>query len=156
MTKNLSSNRYLLFIIEVIGLLYLKSSWGKISGGVFVNTLGGILGKFASKNPYPFMQSFLKDIAIPNSKTFGLLTMWGELLVALALVISAAYLFFNFKRSNLVILLLILGLTGGMFLNAVFWFASGWTSASTDGLNLIMFVAQLSGLVYGLRLLKTN
>lgn len=155
MTKNLS-NRYLLFIIGVIGFIFLRSSWGKITGGQFVNTLAGTLEKFASKNPYPLVQSFLKDIAIPNSTLFGLLTMWGEFLVAIALIASALYIAFSSKYSRLIIVLWVMGLVGGMILNATFWLASGYTSPSTDGLNLIMFFVELTGLVYALRLLKTR
>ena len=153
MTKNLS-NKYILFIIEVSGLIFLRSSWGKLTGGVFVNTLGTTLGKFVVKNPYPFVTNFLNNIAIPNYVIFGQLTMWGELFAALSLTISALYLLFCSKPNQLINLLLIAGLFVGMFLNVVFWLASGWTSPSTDGLNLLMFLVQLTGLVYGLRLLK--
>lgn len=147
-------NNYLLFILAVIGGIYLRSSWGKITGGQFVSGLGGTLDKLASKNPYPFVQSFIKNTAIPNSALFGKLTMWGEFLVALSLIIATLYLLFNFKKNNLVITLLLAGSLGGMFLNGVFWLAAGWTSPSTDGLNLIMFFVELAGFVYALRLLK--
>lgn len=120
-----------------------------------MGTLGGTLTKFASKNPYPWVQSFLQNTAIPNSNLFGLLTMWGEFLVAGSLIISSLYLFFSKKKSSLIVLLLILGSLGGMFLNMVFWFSSGYTSPSTDGLNLLMFVVEFTGLVYGLKLLKS-
>lgn len=153
MTKNLS-NKYLLFIIGVIGFIFLRSSWGKITGGQFVNTLGGTLEKIISKNPYPLVQSFLKDVAIPNSTLFGLLTMWGEFLVAIALIFTTVYLTFNSKRSWLMTMLLMIGLVGGMFLTATFWLAFGYSSSSTDGLNLLMFFVELTGLVYALRLLK--
>ncbi len=153
MNKNLS-NKYLLFIIEVIGLIFLRSSWGKLTGGVFVSSLGSTLGKFAVKNPYPFVQSFLNNVAIPNYVIFGQLTMWGEFFTALSLTVSAMYLLFSPKHNQLINLMLIAGLVVGMFLNAVFWLASGWTSSSTESLNLLMFFVQLTGLVYGLRLLK--
>lgn len=154
MTKNLS-NKYLLFIIEVIGLIFLRSSWGKLTGGVFVDSLGVTLSKFAVKNPYPIVADFLNNIAIPNSVIFGQLTMWGEFFTAISLTITALYLLFSSKPNQLINLLLIAGLAVGMFLNGVFWLASGWTSPSTDGLNLLMFLVQLSGLIYGFRLLKT-
>ena len=129
MPKNLS-NRYLLFILGVTGLIYLRSSWGKISGGEFVGGLGKTLGFFSTKNPYPPVKSFLQNVAIPNSTTFGLLTMWGEFLVGVAVTIAVAYLIFK-PKNNPLVLLLILGSVGGMFLNAVFWLAAGWTSPST-------------------------
>ncbi|HBQ50845.1 hypothetical protein A3B42_01510 [Candidatus Daviesbacteria bacterium RIFCSPLOWO2_01_FULL_38_10] len=153
MTKNLS-NKYLLFILGVVGFIYLKSSWGKIMGGEFVNNLGGTLGKFAAKNPYPWMQNFLQNVAIPNSNIFGLLTMWGEFLSALAILVSVFCLVFSSQKSKLFILLLLAGCFVGLFLNLIFYFAAGWTSSSTESLNLLMFVIELAGLVYGLKLLK--
>lgn len=153
MTKNLS-NKYLLFILAVVGFIYLRSGWGKITGGEFVNSLGGILGKFAAKNPYPWMQSFLQNVAIPNSNVFGLLTMWGEFLSALAILVAVFYLVFSSKKNKLFILLLLAGCFVGMFLNLIFYFAVGWTSSSTESLNLLMFMVELTGLIYALKLLK--
>ncbi len=153
MTKNLS-NKYLLFVLGVVGFIYLKSSWGKIMGGEFVNNLGGTLGKFASKNPYPWMQNFLQSVAIPNSNIFGLLTMWGEFLSALAILVSVFYLVFSTQKSKLFIFLLLAGSFVGLFLNLIFYFAAGWISPSTESLNLLMFMVELTGLVYGLKLLK--
>lgn len=152
-TKNLS-NRYLLFILAVVGLIFLRSSLGKITGGEFPASLGKTLAFFSSKNPYPFVKDFLQNIAIPNSALFGLLTMWGEFLIGLSLIICALFLTFSSKRNRAVILLLIAGSGGGMFLNAVFWLAAGWTSPSTESVNLLMFTVELSGLIYGLNLLK--
>jgi len=43
------------------------------------------------------------------------------------------------------------GLIGGITLNTMFWLAAGWTSPSTDGLNLLMLVTQLIGLVVIIR-----
>ncbi len=155
MTKNLS-NKYLLFILGVVGFIYLKSSWGKIIGGEFVNGLGGTLGKFAAKNPYPLMQSFLQSVAIPNSKVFGLLTMWGEFLVALVILISVLFLVFSSQKNKLFILLLFVGCFVGMFLNLIFYFAAGWTSSSTETLNLLMFMIELAGLVYAFKWIQQN
>lgn len=153
MTKNLS-NKYLLFILAVVGFIYLRSSWGKITGGEFVNSLGGTLGKFAAKNPYSWMQSFLQNVAIPNSKVFGLLTMWGEFLSALAILVAVFYLVFSSQKNKLFIWLLLTGCFVGMFLNLIFYFAAGWISPSTESLNLLMFMVELTGLIYALKLLK--
>lgn len=141
----------LLFILFFDGLLWLRSSVGKLSSGNFPDELGVTLTKFASKNPYPWYKDFLQNIAIPNSKAFGLLTQWGELFVALSMTGITLYLLLGVKPCKYTKPLLALGLFGGMFLNATFWLASGWTSSSTDGLNLLMFVTQLVGLVYLLR-----
>lgn len=131
---------FLLFILA-IGLVWLKSSYGKLTGGVFVDGLGKTLTMFASKNPYPWYKDFLTQVAIPNAKTFGLLTMWGEFLSAVSIT-AASIILMATGGSKLVKIVLLLGLLGGAFLNAVFWLASAWTSPSTDSLNLLMLVLQ--------------
>lgn len=140
----MKKNKFLdpmLLILLTIGFIWAKSSYGKITGGKFVQTLSQTLGKFASANPYPFFKQFLEQVAIPNSQIFGLLTIWGELFSALAIVTGTVLLVLG-KKSKLTKLLLVLGLISAAFLNAIFWFASGWTSSSTDSLNLLMFLIE--------------
>ncbi|KKS65546.1 MAG: hypothetical protein UV33_C0001G0024 [Candidatus Daviesbacteria bacterium GW2011_GWA1_42_6] len=116
--------------------------------GTFVQTLGETLSRFASKNPNAFYRDFLQNTAIPNSQTFGQLVMWGEALVAVAIVIPALYLIFQPKtKCKVTLWLLIVGLIGGAFLNLNFWLASGYTSPSSDGLNLLMLVTQVVGVL---------
>lgn len=142
------NNKYLYSIFLVLGFVFLRSSYGKITGGEFVNNLGATLEKFAGKNPYPWFKSFLTDVAIPNSQLFGSLTMWGELLAGLSLFVFSAFLIINPKTNKLVYLGLATGLAGGMFLNGIFWLAAGYTSPSTDGLNLVMFLVEAVGLAF--------
>ncbi len=145
--KNNASSRlpvYFLLFVLAIGLLWLKSSYGKLTGGVFVDGLGKTLTMFASKNPYPWYKDFLTQIAIPNSKTFGLLTMWGEFFAAVSITISSIILIAT-RGNKLIKAILLLGLLGGAFLNAIFWLAAGWTSASTESLNLLMLILQVIG-----------
>lgn len=144
---------YLLNLL-IINFIWARSSFGKITEGKFVDSLGKTLEKFASNNPYPWVKDFLQNSAIPNSSLFGLMTMWGEFLVAVSLALALFYLLIKRESNSLIILLLALGLVGGMFFNIVFWFTAGWTSASTGSLNLLMFLIQLFGLVFTLRLLK--
>lgn len=144
------TNKYLYLIFSVIGFIFLRSSWGKITGGSFVDSLAGTLGKFASKNPHPIYKDFLENVAIPNSTIFGTLTMWGELFAGSAILFSCLYLLFN-SGKKLIYLLLLAGLLVGAFLNATFWFASAWTSPSTDGLNLVMFAVQIVGCFFVLQ-----
>ncbi|MCL5784924.1 MAG: hypothetical protein M1142_06260 [Patescibacteria group bacterium] len=146
---------YLLLIFLFDGLIWLKSSIGKFQSGNFADSLGGTLAKFASNNPYPWYKSFLQNVAIPNSKIFGLFTQWGEFFSAISIILASIFLLLGTKN-KVVLVLLFLGLLGGMFLNAIFWLASGWTSASTDSLNLLMFVIQTIGLAYVLNLLKNR
>lgn len=131
-----------LLISLTLGLVWLRSSYGKLIGGVFVDNMGKTLTSFASKNPYSFYKDFLNNFAIPNSVTFGMLSMYGELLNGLAICVASLYLLFGGKN-KFAQTLLIIGLIGGTFLNINFYFASGWTSASTETLNLLMAVIQI-------------
>lgn len=139
--------KYLWWIILANGLIWLRSSVGKLSSGNFVENLGGTLTKFASHNPYPFYKNFLENVAVPNSQIFGFLTLWGEFLVAISLVGGAIILLTSPRKLKVVKLPLMMGLLGGVFLNLIFWLASGWTSASTDSLNLLMLVIGLIALI---------
>lgn len=134
----------------------MKSSWGKIEGGKFVNSLGGTLEKFADKNPNPFYKDFLTNTAIPNAQLFGNLTMWGELLTGLGLGLGSLYLLFVKKPNQLVTLIFGLGCFGSMILNGSFWLAAGWTSPSTDTVNLVMFLVALIGFIFSINKLKTK
>lgn len=136
-----------MLILLVHGLIWLRSSYSKLYGGKFVDELEKTLVFFASKNPYPLVKDFLQDIAIPNSKLFGNLTMWGEFLSALAIISGTSYLLIRKTPDKKGVIVLIAGLLGGAFLNAVFWFSSGWMSPSTETVNLIMFTTQLIGAV---------
>lgn len=134
-----------LFINLLLGITWVRSSWGKISSGKFADSLGQLLSKMVPTNPYPPFKSFLMNIAIPNSKLFGNLTMWGELLTALAITLAALYLLFLKADQRLGMIVLLLGLLGGMFLNAIFWFGFGYSNVSTDSLNILMFFVELVG-----------
>ncbi|MBI2019099.1 hypothetical protein HYS95_00330 [Candidatus Daviesbacteria bacterium] len=135
----------LLLIFLTIGFIWLRSGFGKLSSDAFPAALGETLQKFASKNPYPWYKTFLVKIAIPNSQVFGNLVMWGEVLVATSITLASLYLLF--KKPTLPIKAVLgLGLIGGAFLNIIFWLASGWTSPSTDSLNLVMLAVALIGL----------
>ncbi len=151
--RSSSTNRGLLVVLLAIDFIWLRSSWGKLSGGQFVGNLGTTLTKFTSANPYPFVKDFLTNTAIPNAQTFGLLTMWGEVFVAVSLFVSLIYFLMSRKDNKLMLLLLAMGLLGGMFLNKVFWWAAGYTSPSTESLNLLMFLIEAIGLIYALKLL---
>lgn len=146
-----NGNRYLYVIFAVIGFIFLRSGWGKVSGGEFVGTLGATLGKFASKNPNPIVTDFLNNVAIPNSQIFGFLTMWGEVLTGLNLLVLSAYLLFTKSAKKNVFMLMSLGFAVGFMLNLTFWFAAGWTSASTDSVNLVMGAVNAVGLIYALK-----
>jgi len=136
---------YLVYLI--IGGIWLRSSIGKIMGGKFVDSLGETLTKVMSNNPYPWFKSFAQNVVIPNSKLFGNLTMWGEFLTALAIILGSAYLIFFKGDQKLGLIVLILGLLGGMFLNAIFWLGFGYSNVSTESLNLLMFLLEWVGII---------
>lgn len=134
-------------IYLILGGIWLRSSVGKITGGKFVDALSGVLTKTAQNNPYPWFKDFMQNVAIPNSKIFGTLTMWGEFLTAVAIILSALYLLFSKGDQKLGLTVLILGLLGGMFLNALFWLGFGYSNVSTESLNLLMFLVELVGVI---------
>ncbi len=138
-----------LFLLVLLfdGLIWLRSSYGKFAAGNFVAGLPGTLGKFASNNPYPWFKNFLQNVAIPNVFIIGNIVLWGELFVALTVALGSGYLLLQ-KNNPLVKKLLMKGLLVGAFFNFLFWLAAGWTSPSTDGLNLLMVVLQVVGVIY--------
>ncbi len=144
--KNLkNSEQGFLLIILSIGLLWARSNYEKFIGGKFVDSLGTTLTKAAEHNPYSWYKSFLQIVAIPNSVIFGQMVLWGEFLVAVAIIFPSIYLLR--KQNRFVYTILILGLIGGFFLNLNFWLGFGWTSPSTDNLNLLMGAIELTGAV---------
>ncbi len=143
--------KIILLMLLADSFIWARSSYGKITGGTFVSGLGGTLTKFASNNPYPWFKTFLQNTAIPNSQAFGALTLVGEAFAAAAITLAALYMLIKgVNKFGLVIL--ILGIITSAFLNLIFWLAAGWTSASTDGLNLFMLLFELIALVYTIKL----
>ena len=136
-----------LTIYLILGGVWLRSSTGKISGGKFVSTLGDTLTKMSPNNPYPWFKSFLQNMVVPNSILFGNLTMWGEFLTAVVITGASLYLLFSKFDQRLGLIVLILGLFCGMFLNAIFWLGFGYSNVSTESLNLFMFLIELVGIV---------
>ncbi|HRN96662.1 MAG TPA: hypothetical protein PLD54_04405 [Candidatus Levybacteria bacterium] len=139
---------FFLFVASVIGFIFFKSAYGKLTGGEFVDGLAGTLKFFASENPHSFVKTFLTDTIIPNSILFGHFTMWGEFLSAVCILVPVVYYLFTRKRTKHMMFLLGIGFLVGAFLNWTFWFAAGWTSPSTHSLNLLMGLIQSAGVVY--------
>lgn len=152
----MKESRYLYLIFVSLGFIFLRSSYGKFTGGKFVSTLGDTLTKLASKNPYPWYKTFLQDTAIPNSTIFGFLTMWGELFAGVTLLCLSIYLLVQKKSNKLVYMLLCAGFIVGAFLNLIFWLAAGYTSPSTESLNLVMFLIEVIGAFFAFQRLATT
>lgn len=134
-------------VLLTLGLDWLRSSVGKITSGKFVAGLTPILNKFISNNPNSWYNDFVKNMVIPNSNLFGNLTMWGEFLSAISITFGSFYLLLNKKGNKRIELLLLSGLIGGALLNLNFYLAAGWTSSSTESLNLLMFAIQAVAIV---------
>lgn len=134
-----------MLISLVLGLIWLKSVATKVAVGNFPGGLSATLEKFASQNPFPHYKEFLQEIAIPNSAVFGYLVVAGEFLASIAILIPTALILLK-KESRVLLIILALGLSGGLFLNLNFGIAAGWTSPSTEGLNLLMFFIELISL----------
>ena len=147
----MKSHTPLLVILLADGLIWLKSSYGKITSNTFADSLPTVLTKFASANPHQWYKTFLETVVIPNYKLFGTLTMWGELFVAVILILSIICLFFKLLGTKPPTISAFLALMVAMFLNANFWLASGWTSPASDSLNILMFVIELTSAIFLLR-----
>lgn len=148
-TELKSTNWALLAIFLIVAYEWTMAGWEKLSGGTFVSGLSKTLGFFASKNPYPWFKDFLLTTAVPNSMIFGFLVMFGELLTGIAIILGVAMIFWNKKEYlNVGLLVLKLGLVAGAFLSATFYLASGWTSVSTEALNLVMMAIQIIGVAW--------
>ena len=133
-------------IFFVDGLLWLRSGLGKVAEGKFAESLPLILKKFASENPYPFYKQLLLTTGIPYAKTLAGIIMWGEVISALAILFSVISLFIRPNANYFAERTLVGGLLIGLILNTNFWFGGGWTSASTESINLLMAAIEAIGI----------
>ena len=128
----------------ILAYEWMSAGWGKISSPKFVEGIVGTFDYFASQNPYLWYKSFLLNFATRNATLLAYLVEWGQVIIAIALLTAGiAYLYANkisVKKTALKVS--ILALIGGMLMNINFYFAAGWTSPSTHGINLIMFLIQ--------------
>lgn len=125
---------WLALIRIFVGYVWLTAAIEKITGGEFVAGMAKTLGFFASKNPIGWEKAFLTNVAIPNATVFGTLSMYGELLVGLALLLGV------FSE---------VGAIAGLLMSVNFYLAAGWTSASTETVNLVMAGVQVVLLLSG-------
>ena len=153
--KLTSEVKTLTLIQLAIGLIWLKSGWGKFASPEFVDNLAATLTKFASRNGLPWYKAFLESVAIPNSSLLAELTRWGELTSAL-LLIGGAIMIVRQIRLRLASRMTLGGTVIGAFLNAQFGLASYWTSPASETLNLVMFLIQAILGVYFFGRLKSR
>lgn len=139
-------DKYFLLVLLAEGLLWLKSSYGKFSAGGFVENLVSTLIKFSANNPNSWYVNFLKTLAIPNATLIGMLVLYGELVVAVSLTLGSLVFLTQKKFDPVWRSILGVGLFGALILNLNFYFAAGWTSPSTESLNLLMATIDALGL----------
>lgn len=144
-------SKYLLLIFLADGLLFLRSSYGKLVSGKFPEDLGGTLTKFAANNPHSWYKNLLVTQAIPQSHTIGILVMYGEALGALLITVGALGMLLDHQH-RWFRLFLLKGLLITFVLNVMFWLASGWTSPASDSLNLFMAAVEFIGILAVLNL----
>ena len=106
-----------------IALEWMNSAWGKMNNPRFVSGFAATNANFAKNTQFGWYKDFLTGTVIPNSSTWAYLTMYGEMLVGVALLLG---------------LLTNLGLVGSLFFNLNFYLAAGYSGGSTAGVNLMM------------------
>jgi thiosulfate dehydrogenase [quinone] large subunit len=114
-----------------VGLLFLNSAIGKLTSPTYISGFAATNRGFAAKTSFGWYADFLNGAVIPNATFWANLTMYGEFLVGLALILG---------------LLTNLGAVAAIFLNLNFWLAAGQTG-STFSVNILMGVAAAAFLV---------
>lgn len=148
--------RYLNLLQLILGILWLKSCYGKFASRDFIDNIAKTLTFFSSKNPLGWYKAFLVGVAIPNAHLFAQLSRWGELAGGVLLVLASIYTYYN-NKNIISSFLAILGLLIVMNLNFNFGLASYWTSPANETLNLLMFLLELIILTYQFkRILSTR
>ncbi len=138
----------MLLALTAVGVIWLRSSLGKITSGEFVTSFGQTANSLAANNPYSFVKEIVVTKVMPNAEFWGMVIMGTELLVACILTLGTLYLLFMKGNRALITMILGCGLLIGIFLNLAFWLAAGHTSTATDSLNLLMIVIQVAGLLH--------
>jgi hypothetical protein len=143
-------------IITVLGGIWLRSGWEKFSAGNFAKNLQSTLLFFANGapnnpttaagNPHPFVKNFLMQVAVPNSQIFGHLTLYGEIGVGISLIALTALYHFSPISKTLLLIGLCFSLIVSILLSATFWLSAGWTSPSTETVNLFMLLIEVVAL----------
>jgi hypothetical protein len=149
--KSKAAITLLAFVQAVIGFEWARAGYEKVSDANFVAGMAHTLGVFAGKNPTGWYKDFLTGTAVPNATTLAWLVAYGEFLAGVALLITAGFYLWQLYGyrlrdrftpvANSVVALV--ALVGGALMNINFWFAAGWLSDSTDGVNLVMALIQV-------------
>ncbi|MBP6944652.1 hypothetical protein KBB85_01370 [Patescibacteria group bacterium] len=142
----LSHPLFVPFTVQVIlAYEWLSSGWEKVRGGQFVPNIGKSLARFENGNPHEWYVRSVLGVAKSHPTVFSMLVQWGELLAGVGLLAALVLYAFSKQQSskNLARFIAVAALLGGAFMNLNFYFAAGWTSPSTGGLNALMFWVQV-------------
>lgn len=142
---------WIILIQWALSIEWLHSGWGKWSDPGFINNIDKTLNGFAAKTPYISYGTFLRNSVIPNAHMFGNLIRSSEVLIGLAFLLSGLMLVNRKMLPQWASIAVVIAALGGALMNLNFFLASGWSSPSTWGVNLIMCLIQI---VLGLFYLK--
>ena len=139
---------WLVLIQFVLAFEWLHSGWGKWAGPGFMDSISKTLEGFATKTPYKAYGAFLNSTAVTNADMFGNAIRLGEMGVGIALVISGVLLLTKKRLPSWAVALMVVAFLGGALMNLNFFMASGWSSPSTWGVNMVMGFIHLIFAIY--------
>jgi len=139
---------WMVLIQFVLAYEWLEAGWEKWSGPGFMANMDKTLAAFTAKNPHTAYVSFLQNTAVPNAQLFGNMIRFGELGAGIALALGGILLLVKKRLNPIVIWLLVLAFFGAALMSFNFYFAAGWTSPSTSGINLVMGFVELIFAIY--------
>lgn len=126
--KNLTENNpnWALAVLRIsIGIMFAVAAIGKVSAGTqWPQRMVGFLNFHAEKS-YDFYRTFLEAVVLPNKEVFGYLVAYGEVFVALSLILGL------FTR---------LGAAIGLFMVVNFLLAKGspfWIPSANDPVYIL-------------------
>jgi thiosulfate dehydrogenase (quinone) large subunit len=134
---------WLILIQGVLALEWLHSSFGKWTDSKFMDGIAKTLEGFAAKSTFPGYPEFLNNVAIPNAQLFGQMIRTGEVAVGIALAISGLIIISKKPLPSVTLWLTVIAFLGGALMNINFFLASGASSPSSWGLNLLMTLVQI-------------
>lgn len=145
--KPLFTNQVIVIIATQLVITYewIHGGLEKTFGGKFIASIGTTLSRFADGNPHALYVDSVLQAAQNSPQVFGQLVQWGELFtgIGLLLAIMLFYLAKAHQAKMLARCIAVTALLGGVIMNLNFYFAAGWLSPSTSGVNVLMFWVQI-------------
>lgn len=134
----------LLFIQFILAYEWLSVAMQKLLDPQFSVGIGTTLALFASNNSYVWYRNFLLGYATRNATYFAVAIEWGQLAVAVALILGTAGTIYarTVRKRSIALCFSIAALLAGALMNANFYFAVA-DDAYTRQLNVVMFWIQL-------------